>query len=243
MKRLVAMALSLMLALSMLTACAQVGMTKEEKETASSVATAEQTENEAAAAKLLSDLTGSYQQLWPVILADEYRQVWLDNCTALVGAENAEFAYNKLASMVTGSVYGNEAVEAYKDGGAAYFCGFTQGLATLEFADGSVTRGYDANGALLFEHTYHYIGIEPQRGLYEFATDDANSGEFTYFFLAPDTSDTTYHIEFRYGSDADALGKYDAGNYAYWLASGISTSCDDTMIKNCIKLFCEENLA
>ena len=31
----------------------------------------------------------------------------------------------------------------------------------------------------------------------------ADSGEFTYFFLAPDTSAETYHIEFRYGSDAD----------------------------------------
>lgn len=33
---------------------------------------------------------------------------------------------------------------------------------------------------------------------------------------------TTWHIEFRYGSDLDALKQYDAGEYAYWLASGIS---------------------
>ncbi len=52
-------------------------------------------------------------------------------------------------------------------------------------------------------HTYHYIGMEPVRGLYEFQSDDADSGEFTYFFLAPDTSAETYHIEFRYGSDAE----------------------------------------
>ena len=72
---------------------------------------------------------------------------------------------------------------------------------------------------------------------------DADSGEFTYFFLAPDTSAETYHIEFRYGSDADALSQYDAGDYAYWVASGISTDCDQTMIDNCIELFCTENLA
>ena len=36
--------------------------------------------------------------------------------------------------------------------------------------------------------TYHYIGMEPVRGLYEFQSNDADSGEFTYFFLAPDTS-------------------------------------------------------
>ena len=58
-----------------------------------------------------------------------------------------------------------------------------------------------------------------------------------------DTNTTTYHIEFRYGSDLDALGQYDAGPYAYWLASGISTDYDQTMIENCIELFCTENLS
>ena len=69
-------------------------------------------ENEAAAAQLLNDLTGSYQELWPVILADEYKQTWLDDCTALVGEENAEAAFEKLSSMVTSDVYGEDAVEA-----------------------------------------------------------------------------------------------------------------------------------
>ena len=103
--------------------------------------------------------------------------------------------------------------------------------------------GTDKDGNVLFSHTYHYIGMEPVRGLYEFESDDADSGEFTYFFLAPDTSAETYHIEFRYGSDAEALSQYDAGEYAYWVASGISTDCDQTMIDNCIELFCTENLA
>ena len=48
------------------------------------------------------------------------------------------------------------------------------------------------------------------------------------------------YIEFRYGSD---LRQYDAGDYAYWLVSGISTDCDQTMIDNCIELFCTDNLA
>ena len=102
---------------------------------------------------------------------------------------------------------------------------------------------FDKDGNVLFSHTYHYIGMEPVHGLYEFESDDADSGEFTYFFLAPDTSAETYHIEFRYGSDAEALSQYDTGEYAYWLASGISTDCDQTMIDNCIELFCTENLA
>lgn len=198
----------------------------------------------AAAAKLLNDLTGSYQELWPVILADENQQTWLDDCTALVGEDNAAAAFEKLSSMVTGEVYGEDAVKAYANGGGAYYCGFTNGLVTLTFDGASSTiSGTDKDGNALFSHTYHYIGMEPVRGLYEFESDDADSGEFTYFFLAPDTSAETYHIEFRYGSDADALGQYDAGDYAYWLASGIATDCDQTMIDNCIQLFCTENLA
>ena len=99
--------------------------------------------------------------------------------------------------MVTGTVYGEEAVAAYANGGA-YDCSFTEGLSALEF-DGatSTIKGYDANDKELFSHTYHYVGMEEVRGLYEYESDDADSGEFTYFCPAPDTNTTTYHIEFR----------------------------------------------
>ena len=201
-------------------------------------------ENEAAAQQLLVDLTGSYQELWPVILADEYTQTWLDDCAALVGEDNAQAAYDKLSSMVTGTLIGEDAVEAYADGNGVYDCEFQQGVATLEFdGDKSEIKGYDADGNELFDHSYHYVGMEEIRGLYEFATDDADAGEFTYFCIAPDTSATTYHIELRYGSSLEELGQYDAGPYAYWLGSGIATDCDQTMIENCIELFCNENLA
>ena len=45
------------------------------------------------------------------------------------------------------------------------------------------------------------------------------------------------------GKILDAFGKYDAGDYAYWLASGISTEYDEKMVDDCIQLFCEENLS
>mgnify|MGYP006904109914 FL=1 len=54
-----------------------------------------------------------------MILADEYKQTWLDDCTALVGEDNAEAAFEKLSSMVTGDVYGEDAVKAYANGGGA----------------------------------------------------------------------------------------------------------------------------
>ena len=85
--------------------------------------------------------------------------------------------------------------------------------------------------------------MEETRCLYEFDSDDADSGEFLYFYLVPEKNDTTYHFDFRYGSVADALEIYDAGDYAYWLASGISTEYDEIMVDDCIQLFCEENLS
>lgn len=214
----------------------------------SNVETADKTaDNEADAEQLMKDLTGTYQELWPVILDDQYRQIWLDDCKELVGEEDAEGAYEKLASMVSGKIYGEEAVKEYADGNGVYDCEFTQDVDTLEFdGDTSAIKGYDADKKELFSHTYHYVGMEEVRGLYEFESDDADSGEFTYFCIAPDTNDTTYHIELRYGSDLDALGQYDAGEYAYWLGSGISTDYDQAMVamvENCIRLFCTENLS
>ena len=71
------------------------------------------------------------------------------------------------------------------------------------------------------------------------ATDDA--GDFTYFFFRDDTMETTYHIEFRYGSDLAALQQYMKGQYAYWLAAGIDANADAETIDNVIALFCTEN--
>lgn len=147
-----------------------------------------------------------------------------------------------MSSMVTGTVTGEDAVEAYKDGNMAYDCEFLQNVKQFTF-DGTTISGEDESGNEVFSHSYHYVGMEEIRGLYIYESDDADSGEFTYFCIAPDTMDTTWHIEFRYGSNLDALGQYDAGNYAYWLASGISVDCTQEDIENCIQLFCTENLS
>lgn len=135
-------------------------------------------ENQDAAKQLLVDLTGSYQELWPVILDEKYQQIWIDDCTELVGEENAEVAYDKLASMVSGTIYGEEAVEAYKDGDGVYDCSFKEGVNKLEFnGSDSVIKGYDSEGKEIFSHTYSlcwnrrsYVGYN------EFKSDDADSG-------------------------------------------------------------------
>lgn len=114
------------------------------------IAEASSEDNVAAAEQLVADLTGSYQEMWPVILADEYKQTWLDNCKELVGKENAQAAFDKLSSMVSGEIYGEEAVKAYADGKGVYECHFTQQVAKLEFdGDDSVIKGYVANSNII----------------------------------------------------------------------------------------------
>lgn len=244
-RKFVSLFLSLALVLSLLAGCGNTSnSTSETQQPTSAVAEQESgtDENQAAAKQLLLDLEGTYQELWPVILADEYDQLWLDDSAEIVGEENAEGAVRKMTSMVTGTVTGEEAVEAYKDGNSAYCCDFLQGVNQITF-DGTTISGVNENGNELFSHSYHYVGMEEIRGLYIYESDDADSGEFTYFCMAPDTMETTWHIEFRYGSDLDALRQYDAGDYAYWLASGISVDCTQEDIENSIQLFCTENLS
>ena len=111
MKRILSAAAVLALSASLLVGCSSgtassvpVSASSAAESTVSSVeetASSAVDENEAAAAQLLNDLTGSYQELWPVILADECKQTWLDDCIALVGEDNAEAAFEKLSSMVS----------------------------------------------------------------------------------------------------------------------------------------------
>ena len=122
-RKLLCSAMSFVMAVSLLTACGSNGRTDSTDTADSSVSVTESSasetisdENAQAAEKLLADLKSSYRELWPVILADDYKQLWLDDSAKLVGEENAEAAFEKMSSMVTGTVIGEEAVEKYADG-------------------------------------------------------------------------------------------------------------------------------
>ena len=162
-----------------------------------------------------------------------------------------------LKHYISRDIYGQDAVDAYTSPELVGFdCWYINGAKSFTFDGHDVTTALTDGTAQT--HTYTYLGkyrvgegetmiyggqeIDPsfECDVYQ-STDDA--GEFTYFLLRDDTMAETYHIEFRYGSDAEALAQYDAGPYAYWLASGIATDCDSTMIENDIELFCNENLA
>ena len=201
----------------------------------------------AAAEKLLEDVSGTYDALFPVITSPDYDQIWLDSCAAVLGDEAAPAAAEALKAACNGTIYGQEAIDVYGDGsnGAQFDCLFINGPAQIVF-EGKKISGLDETGATVFSHEYSFVEPASIAGMmngYLYRTEDADAGEFEYFFLLPDTPDTTFHTEFRYGSDPEALMLYNDGPYAYWLAAGIPADRDEQMVQNVIDLFCTENLA
>ena len=191
----------------------------------------------------MTSINGTYGALFSVITQPEYDSVWLERCTEYAGEEDAQAAMDYLKAVCCGDVYGEEAVKAY--GGALddarFFCGFLGGAAQLTFDDGTIS-GVDADGSELFSHKYAYVGDSAEMGFHLYRTDDADAGAFTYFAMRDDTPGSTYHLEFRYGDDVEALDNYVEGKYAYWMAAGFSADYDDDLVYKVIDLFCEENL-
>ena len=194
-------------------------------------------------AQLMEDVAGTYVPLFSVLNLPEYDDLWVDYSADLVGEEDAQAVADMLRASTTAEIYGGEAVEAYAaDPDSMRFdCYFTEGVDKFVF-DGNTVTGLDADGNEVFSHSYTYVQELPEAiSCYAYKTDDADAGEFTYICLAPDTPDTTFHIEFRYGDDLEALGQMYEGKYAFWQAAGMLEDADDEMIENCIELFCTEN--
>ncbi|WP_296691314.1 hypothetical protein [Ruminococcus sp.] len=196
--------------------------------------------------QLLEDLKGTYDELFTVICDEKYDQIWLDKCEAFVGKDMAESAAEMLKSSCTATIYGEDAVNAYTNAEDMRFdCYFINGVKQFVF-NGSNISGIDDSGKKLFEHEYKFVKDFSFGGMmdgYLYETTDNDAGEFKYFLMMPDTPATTYHTEFRYGSDLNDLAEYSKGAYAYWLAAGIPANCGEKMIEDCIGLFVEENLS
>ena len=208
---------------------------------------AETAEGTAEAAALLEAVRGTYVPLFPVITDAQYDQLWLDPCVAAMGEEAGPAIAELLKAACNGTIYGAEAVEAFgaNPESAQFDCLFVNGVAQITF-DGNMISGTDEQGQTVFSHEYAYVSPLSLAGMtngYLYETTDADAGEFRYFFMMPDTPESTYHLEFRYGSDVEALTQYAEGPYAYWLAAGFPADADAQMIENVITLFCEENLA
>lgn len=206
-----------------------------------------QTEAETAAAEdsdYLASISGTYVELFPELSKAEYREMWINATTPLVGAENAESATDMLLAMCMAEIYGDEAAETYTEApeSMAFDCYFLGGVHKFVM-DGQTITGLDEEGKQVFSHSYKAMNLDNENGFIFYESEDADSGEFTYFAFSPDSMDTTYHLEFRYAEDIDDLQSWFAGNYAYWNAAGIAENYDLQTMQNVIELFATENLS
>lgn len=192
----------------------------------------------------LTTIGGTYVELFPELSKAEYRSIWIDATTPLVGAENAEGATDMLLAMCMAEPYGSEAAEKYAadPDSMAFNCYFLGGVAKFVM-DGHTITGLDAQGQKVFSHTYRPLDEENENGFIFYQSEDENAGEFTYFAFSPDTMETTYHLEFRYAESLDDLQSWFEGNYAYWNAAAIAENYDMETMQNVIALFAAENLS
>ena len=210
----------------------------------SSVASSAAASQAADAEDYLSGISGSYVELFPEMAKSEYREIWLDATTPLVGEENAESATDMLLGMCTAELYGEEAIEKYTTDPdrMAFNCYFLGGVEKFVMDSDTIT-GLDAQGQKVFSHAYKPLDVDNENGFLFYQSEDADSGEFTYFAFAPDTMETTYHLEFRYAENLDDLQSWFEGEYAYWNAAAIAENYDQATMRNAIELFATENLS
>ncbi|MBQ9197301.1 MAG: hypothetical protein IJ662_13850 [Clostridia bacterium] len=201
--------------------------------------------------ELLPRLNGTYIDLFPEFAKEEYKDYWME-CLAAYGIEGeaAEGYYVAMTQGFMGTLKGQEAIDAFGSDPASmiFDCYLENGLKSVTI-DGDVIYGVDADGKEAFRHAYHYLdsvdvtffGQPTGTQLRVYATDDADAGMFTYFAFADDTIAETQHVEFRYGASLENMGSYDQGEYAYWLVGAINDNYKESQIKDCIKLFVDEN--
>lgn len=193
---------------------------------------------------------GTYDELFAVTNRSEYNSAWEGAVKKYIEDEKTVKTYAELfKGSCAGTIYGEEAIRVYTAApeSAKFDCFFTNGVSKLVF-DGSRISGLSKSGKKVFDHEYYDIGTfvmptpdgDMEGELY--VTLDGGAGEFKYFFMMGDTPDSTYHIEFRYGSKTENLSLFAQGPYAYWLAAGIPTDASADTVRKCIELFVDENL-
>ncbi len=143
---------------------------------------AETADGSAEALELMENVKGTYEPLFPVITAPEYDQIWKDPCVKALGEEAGAAMAEMMQNYCTGTIYGQEAVDAFGDGsnGMQFACGFINGVATITF-DGLTISGADESGKTVFSHEYAYVSKLSMSGMMEgylFETADEDAGEF-----------------------------------------------------------------
>lgn len=116
---------------------------------------------ETAEADYLSQIPGTYVELFPELSKEEYHDDWLAAVTPLVGEENAEATVEYLLYVCTGDVYGEEAIAKYSaDPESMRFdCYYIGGVAKMTI-EGNVISGVDAEDNKIFRHAYAPVEVE-----------------------------------------------------------------------------------
>lgn len=93
---------------------------------------------------ILTDIAGengtTYANLFTVILDSQYDDLWLSKAAAIVGEDAAQENVDYLKGFISADIYGEEAVEAYKDAGYFMFdCWYLADVDTFTFDGDTVT--------------------------------------------------------------------------------------------------------
>lgn len=201
--------------------------------------TAEEAQDE-----FLSEIQGSFIELFPELSKEEYHDAWVEAVEPLVGEEAVEDTIAYLLNVCMGSLYGEEAIVKYEaDPESMQFnCYYIGGIAMMT-VEGNTITGVDADGNVVFSHSYSPVDLENENGFLFYQSDDTGAGQFTYFAFSPDTMEETFHLEFRYAEDLDDLQSWFEGNYAYWNVGAIAEDYTEEEILGAINLFATENLS
>ena len=193
-------AAALFLALVLCLGIADPALTKVRAEEAVTAAAAETGKD------FLKKVIGEYVPLFEgASFEAKYDHYWHDYSAAVAGESVADMCVAMMKQAIGASTYG-------KDAGEEFFCGFTADVVKIAFGgeDGTDVTYTLKNGKTV-KHSYVYVkdatatgeaeGQEMNIDGYLFKSADGNKDEFAYLYMCPDTPDTTYHLEFRYGSD------------------------------------------
>ena len=187
-------------------------------------------------------LNGSYIELFSktTCLSPKYDDLWKSETLKYIDSTKADSVIAAIQGMCQGKRTGTEAIAYNKQNNSALFCcSFLQGVRRFEIRNNRIT-GYDSDKNVVFSHKYKFKEKDGN-GNYIFESVDGNFDEFRYFWFMPDSPKSTYHIEFRYGSDKSQLSQMTEGKYAFWMAAGVRDGQEEEW-RNGIVLFIAERL-
>ncbi len=201
----------------------------------------------------LKKVIGEYRPLFEGATFDaKYDHYWHDYSAAVVGESMADDCVAMMKKAIGAATYGEDAVEDF-------FCGFTENVTKISFggADGTEVTFTKQDGTTV-KHTYTFVKDVTASGTsaggevmnmegHLYKSMDEDSGEFNYLYMCPDTPESTYHLEFRYGDTEENILKLTDGKYKNWLAAGLSTDAmedpAEIMLQKVIALFVIENVS